>query len=111
QHACALQEDPFSMNVVARQLVAQGLLIPDAWYVQARDQRQRLRDEFIAKHFDQADLLLIPAFSVSVPRRAEVTFGTREFDPASLLGVYRWMMPANYFDLPALVMPVGTDAL
>lgn len=110
-HGAALQTHAASMNVVARQLCAQGLMLPTDWYLRAQKERPMLREAFIRHHFSQADLLLMPAFTISVPERRQVTFGSPDFDAATLLEVFRWMMPANFLDLPALVMPVGTDAL
>lgn len=108
-HRAALQADPASMNVVARQICAQGLMLPTDWHARAQHDRGPLCDAFIQHHFSDADLLLIPAFTTSVPEHQHVTFGSSKFDPAALLEVFRWMMPANFLDLPALVMPVGTD--
>ena len=108
-HGEALRDDASNMNVVARQICAQGLVIPAQWYRQAIQERAFIRDAFIARHFGDADVLLMPAFGIPVPEYQQVTFRSSKFDAAALLGIFRWMMPANYLDLPALVMPVGTD--
>src|SRR5690606_24021346 len=106
-HKAALQGSAGSMNAVARQLCAQGLLIPQAWYAHALSERSRLTKAFTERYFSNTDLLICPAFSIPVPDRRLVSFDSPDFDPATLLEIYRWMMPANFLDLPALVMPVG----
>lgn len=108
-HKAALQASPGSMNTAARQLCAQGLLLPQAWYAHALSERPRLSKAFTDRYFSNADILICPAFSIPVPDRGQVSFGSPDFDPAALLDMYRWMMPANFLDLPALVMPVGAD--
>lgn len=110
EHRAALAESPASMNPVARLLCAQGLMLPDAWHAQAVAARPRLRSAFVEQHFGEADLLVMPAFSIPVPERRQVCFESPGFDAATLLEVYRWMMTASFLDLPALVLPVGADA-
>lgn len=110
-HRAALASPPATFNTVARLLCAQGLLLPEAWYTRALAERRGLREAFVQRHFGDAEILAIPAFSISVPERRQVSFRDSSFDPTVLLETYRWMMPASFLDLPALVMPVGTDTL
>jgi len=109
QHEADLRDAATSMNTVARQLCTQGMVIPDTWYANALQKRRALQHAFIEQHLSTSDLLLLPAFTISVPERRHVTFSDPDFDTAKLLQVFRWMMPANYLDLPALVIPVGND--
>ncbi|MDS1139381.1 amidase [Pusillimonas sp. SM2304] len=108
-HMAGLRASAGSMNTAARQLCAQGLLLPQAWYAHALSERPRLSKAFTDRYFSNADILICPAFSIPVPDRGQVSFASPDFDPAVLLEMYRWMMPANFLDLPALVMPVGAD--
>jgi aspartyl-tRNA(Asn)/glutamyl-tRNA(Gln) amidotransferase subunit A len=111
QHRAALASPPAALNTVARLLCTQGLLLPEAWYTRALAERPGLREAFIPRHFGEDEIQVNPAFSLSVPEHRQVSFADPSFDPAVLLETYRWMMPASVLDLPALVMPVGTDAL
>jgi aspartyl-tRNA(Asn)/glutamyl-tRNA(Gln) amidotransferase subunit A len=65
---------------------------------------------FVARHFADADLLLVPALPICIPDWDTVHTDAPRFAPRTLVALHRWMSWVNYLGLPAIVFPVGSDS-
>jgi aspartyl-tRNA(Asn)/glutamyl-tRNA(Gln) amidotransferase subunit A len=107
-HRAALLDGTASAGVEAIALA--GLAMPPEWLQGALAHRARHLQEFVASHFSDCDILVLPALPAPVPDWHEVKPGHASFNVRKLLGLHRFMGFVNYLGLPSLVVPVGRDA-
>lgn len=86
-----------------------GLVIPRPWYEAAIACRAQHVRDFVRKHLEGHDILMVPALSTPIPDWNEVMPGNALFNVRQLLGLHRFMGFVNYLGLPALLVPVATD--
>jgi aspartyl-tRNA(Asn)/glutamyl-tRNA(Gln) amidotransferase subunit A len=84
--------------------------MPADWHARVLAAREAELRAFLAEQFAHADVILLPALPRPVPDWAQVTPGDARFELRELLGLHRYMGFVNYLGLPALVVPVATDA-
>ena len=87
-----------------------GLAMPQAWYEQSLACRAALLDQFVAHHFAQAELLILPALACLLPDWQTVELGHPAFDRQRLGAMHAFMGFVNYLGLPALNLPIARDA-
>jgi Asp-tRNA(Asn)/Glu-tRNA(Gln) amidotransferase A subunit family amidase len=109
-HLERLRSQPKALAVTTRSIAAPGVVIPPAWYGAALARREAFSRDFMDNFLQDADVLLLPALARPVPDWSQVHRGSERFEAAELLALHRWMLFANYLDLPAAVLPVGVDA-
>ena len=87
-----------------------GQKVPAIKYIEARNERIRLRQEFLDSVFERVDLLHTPVMPVPVPSIA----ATRSPDAGNLRALIplftRNTRTASFFSLPALSVPAGFTA-
>jgi aspartyl-tRNA(Asn)/glutamyl-tRNA(Gln) amidotransferase subunit A len=91
-------------------VVAPGAVLPAHWYRAALATRADTLRRFVARHFADADLLLVPALPICIPDWDTVHTDAPRFAPRTLVALHRWMSWVNYLGLPAIVFPIGTDS-
>jgi len=94
----------------ARDIVLGGLALPRDWHGAALHARSGALRDFVAVHFSDADVLMLPALPRPVPDWRRVAPGNEQFQVRELLALHRYMGFVNYLGLPALVLPVACDA-
>lgn len=94
----------------ARDLVLGGLVLPRDWHGAALRARGGALRDFVAGHFGEADVLMLPALPQPVPDWRRVAPDEAQFQVRELLALHRYMGFVNYLGLPALVLPVAEDA-
>ena len=102
-----LRANDLGPDVRARLQLGEFLMAVD--YVQGQRLRQKVANGFL-KLFDQADVLILPALPVTAPvlGTRQVTFGHHVESVQQALT--RYTIGFNQSGLPALVVPVGSDA-
>lgn len=108
-HYARLQASGSELSAITRAVVVPGAAIPAAWYCIALSERDTLREQFIARYLNSADILLTPILPHGVPDWDQVHTDSADFDTASLLAMFSWAAFVNYLGLPAVVFPVGLD--
>lgn len=109
-HLERLRSEPQALAATTKSIAAPGVVIPPEWYATALVRREAFTGAFMDTFLQDADVLLLPAFARPVPDWAQVHRSSERFEAAELLALHRWMMFANYLDLPAAVLPIGIDA-
>ncbi|MGO4395264.1 amidase [Variovorax sp. M-6] len=109
-HAHSVRHALGFLAPITQAILLPGWAIPAAWYRHACEARAGLRDAFVAGHFAQADVLLLPSLSRGVPDARAVTTTSDGFDPRELVALHRYHAFVNYLGLPSLSFPIGTDA-
>jgi Asp-tRNA(Asn)/Glu-tRNA(Gln) amidotransferase A subunit family amidase len=109
-HLERLRREPQALAVTTRSIAAPGVVIPPAWYETALARREAFTRAFANTCLHSADVLLLPALARPIPDWTQVHRSSDRFEAAELLALHRWMMFANYLDLPAAVLPIGVDA-
>ncbi len=87
-----------------------GLAIPQAWYEQSLASRAALLEQFVTRHFAQAELLILPSLGCLLPNWQTVEVGHSAFDRHRLNAMHAFMGFVNYLGLPALNLPISRDA-
>jgi Asp-tRNA(Asn)/Glu-tRNA(Gln) amidotransferase A subunit family amidase len=87
-----------------------GLAIPDGWYQESLALRAGFLAQFVARHFAQADLLILPSLACMLPDWQTVEIGHPAFDRRALAALHAFMGFVNYLGLPALNLPIARDA-
>jgi aspartyl-tRNA(Asn)/glutamyl-tRNA(Gln) amidotransferase subunit A len=109
-HAEWMRTRPQDYSPGVRARFAPGLEVPAVNYIEAQNERARLRAEFLATVFARVDLLHTPVMPVPVPTIA----ATQSEDPDNLRALIplftRNTRTASFFSLPALSVPVGFTA-
>ena len=107
-HRAALlagQADP-AVEAIGRM----GLAIPDDWYQASLRLRAAFLAQFVADHFAEADLLILPSLACLLPDWQTVEVGHAAFDRRTLAAMHAFMGFVNYLGLPALNLPIARDA-
>lgn len=87
-----------------------GLAIPKDWYDTSVAMRASLLDQFVRRHFESADFLILPSLACAVPDWQQVEIGHPSFERRRLAAMHAWMGFVNYLGLPALNLPIARDA-
>jgi aspartyl-tRNA(Asn)/glutamyl-tRNA(Gln) amidotransferase subunit A len=87
-----------------------GLGVPEAWYQASLQARAGLLQDFVQRHFSDAEWLILPALARTVPDWPTVEVGHTAFDRTELFALHRYMGFVNYLGLPALNLPIARDA-
>lgn len=87
-----------------------GLAIPQACYQQSLACRAALLEQFVTRHFAQAELLILPSLGCLLPNWQTVEVGHSAFDRHRLNAMHAFMGFVNYLGLPALNLPISRDA-
>jgi len=87
-----------------------GLAIPEAWYQQSLTGRAALLEQFVTRHFAQAEFLILPALGCLLPDWQTVEVGHLAFERQRLAAMHAFMGFVNYLGLPALNLPIARDA-
>ena len=87
-----------------------GLGLPQAWYQASMRSRAALLQDFVARHFSDAEFLILPSLADHVPDWQTVEVGHAAFDRASLFAMHRYMGFVNYLGLPSLNLPIARDS-
>jgi aspartyl-tRNA(Asn)/glutamyl-tRNA(Gln) amidotransferase subunit A len=109
-HLPRLQADAQSLPAAAKAVMLPGLAIPATWYAQALSDRKHACCAFLRGPLNGVDLLITPALTVPVPDWSQVTPGEPAYDPGVLQSLHAHFAFVNYLGLPAVVLPVGSDA-
>lgn len=88
-----------------------GLAIPKDWYEASLAMRAALLDQFVMAHFESAEFLILPALACPIPDWQQVEVGHPSFERGRLAAMHVWMGFVNYLGLPALNLPIASDAL
>ncbi len=87
-----------------------GLGVPQAWYQASMRSRAALLQDFVERHFSDAEFLILPSLAHQVPDWQTVEVGHAAFERASLFAMHRYMGFVNYLGVPALNLPIARDA-
>ena len=87
-----------------------GMGVPDAWYQESLTVRAAFLEQFVNRHFHDAEFLILPALGCLLPDWSAVEVGNPAFDRAQLAGMHAFMGFVNYLGLPALSLPIARDA-
>jgi len=107
-HLATLKEGTAEPSVQSIGLL--GLGLPQSWYEESIQSRTFLLENFVNQHFGEADFLITPSLSDTVPDWQTVQIGHSTFDRAALFAMHRYMGFVNYLGLPSLNLPIGRDA-
>lgn len=108
-HYQRLQTPDSALSAITRAITVPGAAIPAVWYSLAQTPRDALRQQFIDRYLNKADILLTPILPHGVPEWDHVRTDSDSFEPVSLLALFSWSTFVNYLGLPAVVFPVGVD--
>lgn len=108
-HAPWLRERPQDYGPQVRARLLQGLMVPAASYLQAKQLRALHLRAMIDGPFAQCDALFVPALRSRVPTAAQTDVGAGPAMAAVVAGVAALTRPVSYLGLPALVTPAGFD--
>ncbi|KAA0677263.1 amidase [Roseomonas genomospecies 6] len=108
-HAPWLRERPQDYGPQVRARLLQGLMVPAATYLQAKQLRALHLRAMIDGPFTQCDALFVPALRSRVPTAAQTDVGAGPAMAAVVAGVAALTRPVSYLGLPALVTPAGFD--
>ena len=86
-----------------------GLAIPETWYQQSLTWRAALLEQFVTRHFAQAEFLILPSLACLLPDWQTVEVGHPAFDRHRLAAMHAFMGFVNYLGLPALNLPIARD--
>ncbi len=86
-----------------------GLGLPQAWYQASMQSRAALLQDFVTRHFSDAEFLILPSLAHALPDWQKVEVGHAAFDRASLFAMHRYMGFVNYLGLPSLNLPIACD--
>ena len=87
-----------------------GLGLPHAWYQDSIQVRAGLLQDFVQRHFNDAQFLILPTLAGCVPDWQTVAVGHTRFQRAELLDLHHYMGFVNYLGLPSLNLPIAHDA-
>lgn len=87
-----------------------GLGLPQAWYQASLQLRSGLLQDFVKRHFSDAEFLILPSLACAVPDWQTVEVGHAAFDRAPFFAMHRYMGFVNYLGLPSLNLPIARDA-
>lgn len=87
-----------------------GLAIPKDWYEASLVMRPALLDQFVTRHFESANFLILPTLARPIPDWQQVEMGDPSFERGHLAAMHVWMGFVNYLGLPALNLPIARDA-
>lgn len=107
-HHAALLDGSAEPGVQAIGLM--GLGLPLAWYQASLQLRSGLLQDFVARHFSDAEFLILPSLACAVPDWQTVEVGHAAFDRAPFFAMHRYMGFVNYLGLPSLNLPIARDA-
>jgi aspartyl-tRNA(Asn)/glutamyl-tRNA(Gln) amidotransferase subunit A len=107
-HLATLKEGTAEPSVQSIGLL--GLGLPQSWYEESIQSRTFLLENFVNRHFGEADFLITPSLADTVPDWQTVQIGHSTFDRAALFAMHRYMGFVNYLGLPSLNLPIGRDA-
>lgn len=107
-HQAALLARTLSPSVEA--VALPGEVMPADWLAAALADRARRLHDFVQTHFQDHDILVMPALPAPIPDWQAVTPGQATFDVHRLLALHRFMGFINYLGLPALSVPIALDA-
>ncbi len=105
-HAATLRERPADYGAQVRARLENGLAYSAVEYLEA----MRGRGPALAAHLDaigDIDVIVAPAARAAAPTIAETDVGGGPNAEATIVGITRFMRPANYLGLPSLVVPAG----
>ena len=106
-HLAALKDDTAEPSVKAIGLLGMGM--PQSWYDDSIQSRSFLLQDFVNKHFAEADFLILPSLAGQVPDWQSVEMGHPSFDRKALFDLHRFMGFVNYLGLPCLNLPIDRD--
>jgi aspartyl-tRNA(Asn)/glutamyl-tRNA(Gln) amidotransferase subunit A len=86
-----------------------GLGMPQAWYQESLTQRATDLAQFVDRHFQDAEFLILPALGRVLPDWQTVEVGQPTFDRTQLAAMHAFMGFVNYLGLPALNLPIARD--
>ncbi len=101
-------EDP-NIDATLRKRLRKGLSISDGELALARNDRDRLRGDFLAHYLGDAAAVLLPVMPIRTPDVGEVDPASPYFNPRALYALSRFTRFINYLGLPALAVPAGFD--
>jgi Asp-tRNA(Asn)/Glu-tRNA(Gln) amidotransferase A subunit family amidase len=107
-HRAALLNGSAEPSVQAIGLM--GLGLPQAWYQASMQLRAGLLQDFVRRHFSDAEFLILPSLACSVPDWQTVEVGHSAFDRAPFFAMHHYMGFVNYLGLPSLNLPIARDA-
>jgi aspartyl-tRNA(Asn)/glutamyl-tRNA(Gln) amidotransferase subunit A len=104
-HAEWMRTRPQDYSAGVRGRFEPGLDIPAVRYIEAQNERPRLREEFMAEVFQRVDVVHTPVLSIPVPTIAEMETAAklRELIPFFT----RNTRTPSYLGFPALTVPAG----
>lgn len=82
-----------------------GLAYSGVDYLSALQLRPKIVADFVARAFQDCDLVLAPTFNVATPTIAETDVGAAQGFGAVISALSRCTRPVNYLTLPALALP------
>lgn len=87
-----------------------GLSLPPVWYESALIDRPKRLQGFLQACLQDADVLMVPLQTESLPDAQEVYAGGARFSVARLLAIHRFCGWVNYLGIPSLAVPIGSDS-
>lgn len=87
-----------------------GLGLPQAWYQASLQARASFLEDFVRRHFTDAEFLILPALTCPVPDWQTVEVGHAAFNRTAWFALHRYMGFVNYLGLPSLNLPIARDA-
>ncbi len=108
-HLPWLRERPRDYGPQVRARLMQGLMVPAASYLQAKQLRALHLRAMVEGPFARCDALFVPALRSRVPTAAQTDVGAGPAMAAVVAGVAALTRPVSYLGLPALVTPAGFD--
>jgi aspartyl-tRNA(Asn)/glutamyl-tRNA(Gln) amidotransferase subunit A len=106
-HRVRLSDD--RIDAALRQRLEKGLVVSSDQLSLALEIREGLCEQFLAKQFGDADVMLLPVMPIRTPRVTEVDPASPDFRARTLYALSRFTRFVNYLRLPALAVPVGFD--
>ena len=110
-HKKALLETPHLIAEQVRLRMEPGFKWSASEYLEAIEDRFKIRNEFIELAFDGCDLIHIPAVSVQTPSIEESTRGNVSEILASVSKLTHATRAINYLGLPSISVPIGFTSL
>lgn len=109
-HWHRIRNAPESLSATTLSILEPGVAVPALWHLEALARRDAHRNQLVSECFADADIVLLPAMTKTLPDWAQVHTESASFDAQRLLAMHLWMPFVNYVGLPSVVFPIGRDA-
>jgi aspartyl-tRNA(Asn)/glutamyl-tRNA(Gln) amidotransferase subunit A len=106
-HARWLRERPHDYSLSVRTRIEAGFHIPATQYLDAIRTQGRLLSDFVAKVFQQVDVVHMPVLGIPVPTISETEVHYSAGIPELIERITRYTRWVSYLGLPALSVPGG----